>query len=109
MTAFIEQMPQAPSGQVPTDLLAVSLVGRAPGGILARGVAILRGHRRRAGWTRPWDDVVVGLDRMAPPDPVLGPTLVPWRATQLRGKSAALRRRPARDRLLERARADSAA
>src|SRR4051812_23973000 len=21
----------------------------------------------------PWDDVVIGLDRMAPPDPVLGP------------------------------------
>ena len=32
---------------------------------------------------KPWDDVVVGLERMAPPDPALGPCWfpggVPWR------------------------------
>ncbi len=38
----------------------------------------------------PWDSVVVGLDRMAPPDPKLGPRWFHRRAAQLRRKPAAL-------------------
>ena len=34
----------------------------------------------RSGRADPWDEVVVGLDRMAPPDPVLGPRWFPGRA-----------------------------
>ena len=55
----------------------------------------------------PWDEVVVGLERMAPPRPGARPALVPRRAAQLRRESAAPRRRRRRARLLERARAAS--
>ena len=55
----------------------LSLVGGAAGRVLARGLAVLRRRGRERPGAAPWDEVVVGLDRMAPPDPELGPRWFP--------------------------------
>ena len=54
--------------------IAVPLVGDASRAVLARGLEFCGVDRRRACHGQdPWDEVVIGLDRMAPPDPELGP------------------------------------
>ena len=81
LTAFMKHMHKEAPGRSRAGRrfrLSLSLVGGAAGGVLARGLALLRRRSpRSARRLDPWDQVVIGLDRMAPPDPVLGPRWFP--------------------------------